>query len=267
MSSQPAPKLPIGGKVNVISVTFFLSAVVLASVLWTKFRRANSAQSDTVQTNVSVTDSSEPRSEERRSDESSPLEKRATVEKPEQWRTIAKGASLQLLHPESLTLNRGVIALLDLTPSEGKELNMDLESLIDRLRAAERKHAYVLLGSDGSEQIVVESFDRRPLIRKFRETVAGHLSQNVADFCAEQMLNDRTLALGNGEVRLHLEADENGRDMMVVSRGNPAGDPTREGDAAPPLATRMPAQKDFGIRYRHLGTAAKTLPRKTGTGK
>ena len=101
--------------------------------------------------------------------------------------------------------------------------------------------------------------------------MAGHLSQNVADFCAEQMLYDQTLALGNGEVRFHLETDENGRNMKVFSRGiprrNPTGDPKWEGAAAPPVVTRMPAQKDFGIRYRHLATAAKTLPRKTDTGK
>jgi hypothetical protein len=84
--------------------------------------------------------------------------------------------------------------LLTLTPSE---LNPDLGAFLDRLRPAEKKHAFVLRGSGGSEQIVVEPFDRGPLIRKFRETVAGHLVQNVADFCAEQMLYDITLALGN----------------------------------------------------------------------
>ena len=85
------------------------------------------------------------------------------------------------------------------------------------------------------------------------------------------MLYDQTLALGNGGVRLHLETGEDGRDMMVFSRGirrrNLTGDPKWEGAAAPPLVTRMPAQKDFGVRYRHLGTAAKTLPRKTDPGK
>ena len=58
---------------------------------------------------------------------------------------------------------------------------------------------------------------------------------------------------------------------MVISRSirmhNPTGDPKRDGDAATLRRSRMPAQKDFGIRYRHLATAAKTLPRKTGPGK
>ena len=255
-------------------VLFFgvaLSTLVLASMFLIKHRLANSAQNNPAQTSAASGDSSQSSREERRNHETSPVQERTTVENPKQWRTIAKGAYLELVYPQSLTLNRGVIALLDLTPSEAKELNMDLESFIDRVRAAEKKHAYVLAGSDGSEQIVVEPFDRGPLIRKFRETVAAHLSQNVADFCAEQMLYDQALALGNGEVRLHLETDENGRDLMVISRSvhrrNPTGDPKREGDAAPPMVTRMPAQKDFGIRYRHLATAVKTLPRKTEPGK
>ena len=256
------------GKGKVLLFAILLSVIVVASILWIRQGPTDAVPSDTAPVNAVAGESS---GHERRSGESSPAEKRPTVEKPEQWKTIAKGAYLQLVYPESLTFNQGVIALLDLTPSEAKELNMDLESFIDRLRAAEKKHAYVLAGSDGSEQIVVEPFDRGPLIRKFRETVAGHLSQNVADFCTEQMLYDQSLAPGNGEVRLYLETDENGRNLMVISRGvhrrNPTGNPKWEGDAAPPVVSRMPAQKDFGIRYRHLGTAAKTLPRKTEPGK
>lgn len=261
--------MTLDGKRKFILIGVVLLMFVLGYLFWIKQGTSESTGRERSSTKAATSVADQTAS--RAPAESATWEKRTAEEKPEQWRTIAKGGYLQLVNPQSLTITRGVVALLDLTPSESKELNMDLESFIDRLRGAEKKHAYVLARSDGSEQIVVEPFDRGPLIRKFRETVAGHLSQNVADFCAEQMRYDATLALGNGEVRLHIETDENGRDLMVLSRGvhrrNSTGDPKWEGDAAPPVVTRLPAQKDFGIRYRHLGSAVKTLPRKTDPGK
>lgn len=204
----------------------------------------------------------------RASDQRAAAPRRSAVERPEQWQTIAKGTSLTLVNPGSLAVSEGVIQLLDLNPTEFKGLNEDLSQFVERVREAEKKKAYVLVGSDGSEQIVVPPFDRGPLIQQFREKVERELGKNVADFCAQQMLYDSALAVGNAEVRVYIEPGEQGRDMLVISRGvhrrNSSGNPKWEGEAAPPLVTKTIAGKDFGIRYRHLHYMAQKglLPRK-----
>jgi hypothetical protein len=195
---------------------------------------------------------------------------RSVTETPERWRTIAKGTALPLVSPLSLALGEGVIGLLELNPTEVKGLNEDLAAFVELLRAAEKRNAYVQVGSDGSEELVVTSFDRGPLIKQFRKAVEQRLGKNVADFCAEQMLYDRCLALGNAEVRIFIEpkGGVRGHDMLVVSRGvqrrNPSEKFKWEGDAAPPLTSKTIAGKDFGIRYRHLFYLANKgkLPRK-----
>jgi len=205
-----------------------------------------------------------------RFDKKSAEPKRTVAETPERWQIIAKGTSLPLVTPGSLALGQGVIELLELNPTEVKGLNEDLGELVERVRTAEKKSAYVRVGGDGSEEIVVPPFDRGPLIRKFRDKVEKDLGKNVATFCAEQMLYDSSLALGNAEVRLYIEpkSETNGRDMLVISRGvhrrNPTGNPKWEGEAAPPLMTKTIAGKDFGLRYRHLFYMANKglLPRK-----
>ena len=210
-------------------------------------------------------DRAPPRSEKKRTEP-----KRTVAETPERWRIIAKGTSLPVVNPESLALGQGVIELLELNPTEVKGLNEDLGELVERVRTAEKKSAYVRVGVDGSEEIVVPPFDRGPLIKKFREKVEQDLGNNVADFCAEQMLYDSSLALGDAEVRLYIEpkSETNGRDKLVISRGvhrrNTSGNPKWEGEAAPPLVTKTIAGKDFGLRYRHLDWLAKKnlLPRK-----
>jgi hypothetical protein len=199
-----------------------------------------------------------------------PAPQRLVKENPEQWRSIGKGTSLSLVSPKSLALSEGAILLLDLNPTEVKAVNEQLAQLVERVREVEKKNAYVRVGADGSEEIVVPPFDRGPLLKKFRETVEKDLGKNVADFCAEQMLYDLSLALGNAEVRIYIEPknETNPADMLVISRGvhrrNTSGNPKWDGEAAPPLVTKTIAGKDFGIRYRHLFYMANKglLPRK-----
>ncbi len=196
---------------------------------------------------------------------------RPVVEKPDKWRAITKGTYLPLVNRASLTLNQGIIDLLELTPTEWKEINGELETLIDNVRTVELEKAYVRVKSDGSEEIVVAPFDRKPMIDKFRATVASQLGNNVADFLAEQVLYDAPLALGNAEVSIGTEKWIDGKEKQVihctVRRKKPSDDPNLQGQAALLWTTTMVAEKDLGLRFRHLSTAATTLPRKEAAPK
>jgi hypothetical protein len=200
-----------------------------------------------------------------------PVAERLASKQLEKWRTIARGTYLPLVDSWSVTLSKGAMALLDLKEAEVALVNLELASLMERLKAAELAKAYTLVERDGSEKIVVAPFDRRPLLDTFRKAVASKLGENVADFCTEEMFFDPTMSVGGREVRIYIEPGDDGNETLVISRGvhhrNTTGDPKWEGDAAPPLVARAGNRKSFDPRFGHLISAATTLPRKTAPPK
>lgn len=198
------------------------------------------------------------------------------AEEPTKGQSIAQRTRLQLLDSSSLSLSKGAIALLDLTPAQSKELNQELGGFIERLRAAELKNAYVFVKSDGSEEIVVSPFDRGPLLNDFRASVAAKVGENVADICAKQMPYDSTLAVENAEMRVYIEKGVDHQDTVVFERKVRRREVEDSMGPMPSMKPRaktanfinkVPVDQGFNIRYRHLFDAENTLPRKTEAAK
>ena len=189
------------------------------------------------------------------------------------WESIAKQTRLQMVSSSTLSLTPAVAALLELQPEETEVLNGELRSFIGRLKAAELEHAYVLVREDGSEQIVVAPFDRNPVIKTFRDAVAAKSGDNVANFLAEQMRYDSTLATEKAEIRFYMETDKEGVDRVAFERKVRNRDPTDmglKGISGRPipvptitLVTKKFATGDLDARYKAFFDAAPTLPRKT----
>ena len=211
------------------------------------------------------------------------------MKRPERLRVLASHSAFQLIDTQSLELKEIVRDLLELTPEQAKTLQDSVSSLLDDVRAEELKNAYVRVKSDGSQEVVVTPFDRGPLLEKFRASLASTLGSDVADFCAGEALFDRTLAVGNKEVRIytlrgltktetmmagsgdgdsarHFEQEKD-RERLMVSRGvhhrNSLHKPEWEGEAGPPSEGTLSNTGDYGLRYRHLQEAMARLPRKT----
>ena len=211
------------------------------------------------------------------------------MKRPERLRVLAAHSAFQLIQPQSLELKEVVRDLLELTPEQANVLQDGISTLLDDVRAEELKNAYVRVKSDGSQEVVVAPFDRGPLLRKFRETLAPTIGSDEADFCAREALYDSTLAVGNKEVRIYtlrgpsktetmaaMSGYEQSaqyaermkdRERLMISRGvynrNSLHKPEWEGEAGPPFGGVLPSTTDYGPRYRHLQEAMARLPRKT----
>lgn len=209
------------------------------------------------------------------------------MKRPERLRVLASHSAFQLIEPRSLELKEIVGDLLELTPEQTKGAQDAISALLDEVRAEELKNAYVRVKSDGSQEVVVAPFDRGPLLRKFRETLASTIGSDAADFCAREALYDSTLAVGNKEVRIYTQRGlakyeavipmegnmasyaerMKDRERLMISRGvhrrNSLHKPEWEGEAAPPSEGVLSNTADYGARYRHLQEAIARLPRKT----
>ena len=211
------------------------------------------------------------------------------MKRPERLRVLAAHGAFQLLEPNSLELKEVVRDLLELTPEQANMLHDGISTLLDDVRAEELKNAYVRVKSDGSQEVIVAPFDRGPLLRKFRETLATTIGSDEADFCAREALYDNTLAVGNKEVRIYsLRGPSKGdlmfaksgsgesaqyaermkdRERLMISRSmyrrNSVQKPEWNGEAGPPYEGVLSNTTDYGPRYRHLQEAMARLPRKT----
>lgn len=149
----------------------------------------------------------------------------------EKWDSFARAARLQLVDAKSLMINPAVATLLDLSAQEQKEVNAALSAFLLELRAAERSHAYVNVGKDGSEEIVVPAFDRANLIKTLRNRLAANGRSSVADFVAKQVIRDSTLSAVNSEMRLAIQRGDDGADRVYFTREIPR--PESEDTATP----------------------------------
>ena len=211
------------------------------------------------------------------------------MKRPERLRVLAAHGAFQLLEPNSLELKEVARDLLELTPEQANMLQDGISTLLDDVRAGELKNAYVRVKSDGAQEVIVAPFDRGPLLRKFRETLATMIGSDEADFCAREALYDNTLAVGNKEVRIYsLRGPSKGdlmfakigsgesaqyaermkdRERLMISRSmyrrNSVQKPEWNGEAGPPYEGVLSNNADYGPRYRHLQEAMARLPRKT----
>jgi len=189
---------------------------------------------------------------------------------PERWRSIAKHTSLQLTVDDFLTVNRAVIDLLGLNPTQAEDLNDAVSRFAEALRSEELKHARVDM-SGGGEAIVVAPFDRSNLIETLRDEVSATLGSEVGDFIAEQVVFDRAIAANDGEVQVSIERGEDGPDRVnltqhvlrrdAVDAQTPIRDRPFELAPTYELRTEFFLEKDTNSRYSHLFSAADRLPR------
>ncbi len=117
--------------------------------------------------------------------------KRSAVERPEQWWTIGKGTSLGFVDSRSLALDRGVIDLLELNPTEVKWLNEELGDFLERVRTAEKKNVYVRPGNagmpfeSGTWSAVAQPFWKEARVWQFwKEPDAGFVAGKIDEMLA-----------------------------------------------------------------------------------
>lgn len=193
------------------------------------------------------------------------------VRSPQRLQALARETGLQLISPESLQLSAAAIHLLELNPTEVEALNKLLASFLESLRTQEILHAFVTPSLSG-EEIVVAAFDRSPLVNSFRDKVAAATDPAIGSFIAEQMVFDRTLAIGNSELKLHIETGADGLDRVFFKQFAQRLDaldsetPIRNGKflMSPnyELQSVRLLGKTVNSRYQHLFSAVDTLPRR-----
>jgi len=193
-------------------------------------------------------------------------------EKLRRWTSVARSSTLQVLKADTLTLNPAVADLLGLTPGETQELSNAITRLMGKLRSAERANAYISVGADGGEEIVVPPFDRSSLVNQFRSEVGSRVSSEVAEFVSAQMTYDRKLSIRNSEVRLYIQRGADGLDRMVLTQESLRKDavdaqtPIKSGlfNIAPTLkvTTSVPVGSGQDSRYDHLFSSVEWLPKR-----
>jgi hypothetical protein len=170
-------------------------------------------------------------------------------------------------------VHESTIALLGLTPNQAHELNVSLAKFLQRLRAEEVKHAYVKVGTDGSEQIVVEPFERSDVIAALLVEVNDRLGSGITDFVKERLPYDFNLVVGNFEMRTYVEkyADGVEREVFATTQFTKP-QPVKIPDVSPRQWVLSPStikvrvnslmRDGHSSRTRHLWSAIDRLPRR-----
>lgn len=196
----------------------------------------------------------------------------------DRMRAYAREKRLAVVHSESLGLDPLLIELLKLTPAQVEEVDRTLRSLLEGLRSAELAHAFVSAGANGDEEIVVGAFDGSSLIEQFRADLAREGTRELADFLADQLPFDGTLAVADAEIRVGIETGEDGADRVCFSRrlrrseavddhtpvvmsGGIFGDLEVRFSATDFITTKGLLGRWTSPRLEHLFKAAPSLPR------
>ena len=189
-------------------------------------------------------------------------------------KALAEKLHVQLVSSESgrLAVNESTIAVLGLSPNQAHELNVSLAKFFDQLRAEEVKHAYVKVGADGSEEIVVPPFDRKELIDALTTELNESLGPAITDFVNERLPYDWNLAAANPEMRAYIEKSNDGKDREVFEttsrqKPQPIKVPGVSPERWPSISTAknrtvVPLRETHYFRAQHLWTAMNQLPRR-----
>jgi len=186
----------------------------------------------------------------------------------ERLKSIAQQTNLTLMTygPNGAAMNDAAISLLSLSSAKASELSDSISSFLLKLKAAEITHAYVAVGPDGREEVVVPAFDRTQLLDNFQRDVASKLGAEIGDFVRERLSFDSVLAVRNDEMRASRERDQNGREWEIFARTT-AGEPVmlngREVGGTMKVRSRIPVDNKLSSRTGHLFAAYEKLPRRS----
>ena len=197
----------------------------------------------------------------------------------ERLKSFAREKRLPVVDCESLGLNISIVELLKLTPTQVENINESFRSFMQSLRSEELAHAFVSVSPNGDEEIVVSAFDRSPLMKRLRAEVSGKSTPDIADFLADQLPYDTTVAVADAEIRVGIETGDDGADRMcfsrrirrsdavddktpVVMRGGIFGDVDVRFSPTDLVTSKGLLAKGIGPRLSHFFAATPSLPRR-----
>lgn len=197
----------------------------------------------------------------------------------ERVKSYAREKRLPVVDSESLGLDIFIIELLKLATTQVEDINESFRSFIHSLRSAELAHAFVSVSPNGNEEIVISAFDRSSLIKRFQAEVSRKGTPDIADFLADQLPYDGTLAVVDAEIRVGIETGDDGADRVcfsrrirrsdavddhtpVVMRGGIFGDVDVRFSPTDLVTTKGLLGKEISPRLEHLFAAAHSLPRR-----
>lgn len=195
-------------------------------------------------------------------------------------KAFAREKRLPVLDSETLGLDKSLIELLELTPTQVERINESLGRFLQSLRSEELAHAFVSVDPNGNEEIVVSAFDRSPLVKQLQTEISVKRTPDIADLLIGQLPYDSTVAVVDAEIRVAIETGDDGADRVCFTRRLRRADAV---DEKTPIVSRGGIFGDVGVRFSptnivttkgllgggipprltHLLTAASSLPRRT----